>query len=337
MAKIKIFFTGGTIGSRAEDGVTDLSDTRAISYKLLDNVPKNARTVFETETIYNVLSENTGMFHWEKLYRRVCDGLGGCDGVIITHGTDTLAYTAPFLAFTLRHAEVPVLLVSSNYPLDDARTNGFENFRAAVDFILKTKLRGVYVPFSGNGETVIHLGARLVQPQAFHHGFSSLRGVWFGRFKGGRFHRNPDPRNPTFEDVSRPATPLPAFRSGQDVMCIMPYPGIDYGLFDLARRARAVLHGLYHSGTANADVAEFAQRCAEKGVDFYAAPFDSDYATYRSAVDIRTSGVEFLSGMTFEAAYAKLVVAYGAFDDDAERSQFLWETTAFERQLTADN
>ena len=50
------------------------------------------------------------------------------DGVIITHGTDTLQYTAAFTGYIMAGAQIPIVLVSANYVLEDVRSNGVDNF-----------------------------------------------------------------------------------------------------------------------------------------------------------------------------------------------------------------
>ena len=62
------------------------------------------------------------------------------DGIIVTHGTDTLPFTAAALGMCFAYAKVPILLVSSNYILDDPRANGLTNFTAAVDYITSPTL-----------------------------------------------------------------------------------------------------------------------------------------------------------------------------------------------------
>lgn len=65
------------------------------------------------------------------------------DGIVVTHGTDTLQYTSAFLAYIFDGLNVPIVLVSANYPLDDSRSNGFENFVGAIDFIKSGSGNGV--------------------------------------------------------------------------------------------------------------------------------------------------------------------------------------------------
>ena len=60
-----------------------------------------------------------------------------CDGVVITHGTDAMAYTASALSFLLRGLDRPVILTGSQRPLADARTDGRANLVVAVDLALR--------------------------------------------------------------------------------------------------------------------------------------------------------------------------------------------------------
>ena len=128
--RILTVFTGGTIGSSLSKG--------AISPN--------------TVAPYTVLSENLSAEYLEKLRSCVEDNLNsGYDGIVVTHGTDTLQYSAAYLDLTLGLIETPVVLVSSNYPLPYSRANGLENFAAAVDFIRSKQGRGVFVSYLNRG------------------------------------------------------------------------------------------------------------------------------------------------------------------------------------------
>ena len=343
MTKIKVLLTGGTIGSEIENSIANVKNN--VSNSLFDSFrvsrPDSA-VEFDSEILFNILSENVSLNHWKLLYNRINEIIDeDYDGIVITHGTDTLAYTAAFLSFMLNNVNIPILLVSSDYPLDNKMTNGYKNFNAAIDFILKVKLRGVYVPFSTNGTSMIHLGSRLLQAQSFSQYFVSLGDVWFGKFSNGVFQRNDDPRNPTIEDIQSSAkSSLPAFREFKDVFCITPYPGLDYSLITFERNPCAVLHGLYHSGTACAttsgektSVLSFAQKCIKKGIDFYATPFNSNDILYCSSKNMNDAGVKFIKNMSIEAAYVKLIIAYSIFDNHHKRQQFIEDNIAFEQLL----
>ncbi|MDR0948987.1 MAG: hypothetical protein LBM69_05690, partial [Lachnospiraceae bacterium] len=97
----------------------------------------------------------------------------------------------------------------------------------------------------------------------------------------------------------------------------------------------AILHELYHSGTACAspDIAsltstqyslvDFAKKCIAQGIDFYAAPYDSRNPMYDSSKRIADTGVAFLRDISITAAYTKLLIAYGSFSDHENRKRFL--------------
>ncbi len=85
------------------------------------------------------------------------------DGVIVLHGTDTLAYTSSLAAMVCRSLPIPVGFVGANYPLKHPKSNAFVNFRAAVEY-LKAGGRGFFVPDeNSDGKTRIHLATRLTE------------------------------------------------------------------------------------------------------------------------------------------------------------------------------
>jgi glutamyl-tRNA(Gln) amidotransferase subunit D len=82
----------------------------------------------DADILYSVFSENIGSEHWSGIARRVEEKIqGGADGVVITHGTDTMGYSSAALSFALKNLPVPVIFVgsqrSSDRPSSDAATN----------------------------------------------------------------------------------------------------------------------------------------------------------------------------------------------------------------------
>ena len=343
MTKIKVLLTGGTIGSKVYKSIADITDNapNRLFNSFRASRPDSA-VEFDSETLFNILSENITLNHWQELYCRINEIIDAdYDGIIITHGTDTLAYTASFLAFMFADVRIPVLLVSSNYPLSSGKTNGYENFNTAVDFISTVKLRGVYVPFFANEKMTIHLGSKLLQAQSSSSYFKSFGDVWFGEFSDGIFQWNNNPHNPTVEEIQSSSNiSLPPLRELKNIFCIAPYPGLDYSIISFAENPVAVLHNLYHSGTActasldeKTSVLSFAKKCIEKGIDFYASPFDSCYTLYHTSKSMNDIGIKFIKNMSFESAYAKLVIAYSIFENNDERQDFIENNIAFEQLL----
>ena len=59
-------------------------------------------------------------------------------GVILTHGSDTLAYTSALLGMYFRHFDIPLFIIASNKPIGEKGSNGLFNFTSAVGLIKGT-------------------------------------------------------------------------------------------------------------------------------------------------------------------------------------------------------
>lgn len=365
MTEILVVFTGGTIGSRQTGAVIDVDG--GAGYALLERYRKSAgawseEIRFVTAQPLALLSENMTPGHWLELVRCLRERLAAeperYAGAIVTHGSDTLPYTAAMLGYAMADVRLPLVLTAANRPLDDPRGNGVRNFAAAVDFILDAALPGVYAVYENDrGEMPVMLGTRMTEARPFDDQFAPPYGAPFGHMRDGRFVPYDHAVNPPVAALREPREPaLPPDRIGfaTDILYIRPYPGLDYGLYDferLPRRPKAVLHGLYHSATACSDAAgayesslpAFAARCAALGIDVYIAPAKAPGgALYRSAHEIAgAGGMRGLARIVPEAALVKLMAAYGTFPDpDPEmvraREAFLARNVFFEHHEGGD-
>jgi L-asparaginase len=111
---------------------------------------------------------------------------------------------------------------------------------------------------------------------------------------------------------------------------IKPYPGLNYDHFNL-NDIDAVLHDLYHSGTAcassqwgeNHSLLNFINRCAQKNIKVYLAPSIKSTNAYQSTRALIEQGAQMIWNMSIEAAYVKLMLGYGNFLDESEISAFI--------------
>lgn len=152
---ILVVFTGGTIGSKAADGYIkpdgEQSPQLITLYREYERrAGLSPEDTFSQAAALNILSENMDGAHLYVMIRTIKENLAAYDGIIVAHGTDTLQYTAAGLAEVFTELDKPVVLVSSNYVLDDARANGFANFAAAVTFIRRRLGCGVFVSYQNN-------------------------------------------------------------------------------------------------------------------------------------------------------------------------------------------
>lgn len=143
-ADITILHTGGTIASKID------YSTGAVSAKFS---PSEIKALFpelknfgkiRSLLIGNFLSENIRFEQYNKLARAIKKELSNTNGIIITHGTDTLHYTSAALSFMLQGINKPVVLVGAQRSSDRGSSDASLNLVSAAKFI-KEKVPGVFV------------------------------------------------------------------------------------------------------------------------------------------------------------------------------------------------
>ena len=125
MKKLLMIGTGGTIASEmTPDGLTPgLSPER-----LLQFVPA-IRAICEVDcvSVFSEDSTNITPAHWVAIAEAVRDGYDSYDGFVISHGTDTMAYTAAALSYLVQDSGKPIVLTGAQKPIyfdsTDSKTN----------------------------------------------------------------------------------------------------------------------------------------------------------------------------------------------------------------------
>jgi len=133
---VVIMSTGGTIASRVDyrTGAVRSAISASDLYGVVPELSDIAKV--DTEIVFSLYSENITQKHWKELAETVAKRIEkGVDGVVIAHGTDTMAYTSAALSFALQNLPVPVIVVgaqrSSDRPSSDAATNLIGAVKAA--------------------------------------------------------------------------------------------------------------------------------------------------------------------------------------------------------------
>ncbi|OQB19979.1 MAG: Glutamyl-tRNA(Gln) amidotransferase subunit D [Euryarchaeota archaeon ADurb.Bin190] len=127
LPQVSILSTGGTIASKV-DYRTGAVTSQFSAGEIISAIPELEEIAnYSARVVYQILSENMRAEYWIELANKVAREIeSGAEGVIITHGTDTMMYTAAALSFMLR-TPVPVVLVgsqrSSDRPSSDASMN----------------------------------------------------------------------------------------------------------------------------------------------------------------------------------------------------------------------
>jgi L-asparaginase len=132
MKRVLILHTGGTLGM-APSGDRALAPDR-FQRALVEQVPELAALAeIETRILYQLDSSDVGPEEWGALARAIAEARAGSDGIVVVHGTDTMAYTASALSFALVGLDRPVVLTGSQRPLGEVRTDARRNLVDAVD------------------------------------------------------------------------------------------------------------------------------------------------------------------------------------------------------------
>lgn len=333
MKKILTVYTGGTICSSPEDGQRKLNSTIAKRALICNYAASDSEYAPLTESLFadskfdtehQTLSENMTPARLSCILNHI-SGFSQKDysGIIVMHGTDTLAYTAALFAFAFSNTGIPVMLVSGNRPPMDEKSNANANFRTAVELIMKNIAPNVYVPYrNSDGNTYLHLASTLMSCNNFSEDFfnASPDNVMliksdysndysceaslfshFAKLSSGR----------TSHDMASPS------ELSDRVPLIIPYTGLDYSLLAIPDNARAIVHGTYHSGTVcverNNAAGSFSShsilwlmdKCTAMNIPLIISPSCLDSEQYSSAYDAAAYADAIILNMTTEAAYMK--------------------------------
>ena len=318
MNNILLILTGGTICSFENESGEQTADTSKAKALIIKNFRKSGskyaseeKTAFDCKMPLNILSENITAEDYKTLISAIKSyDFSLYNGVIILHGTDTLAYTSALLSLVLANTKIPVFLVSSFLPLYEKETNGNENFKTAVELIANGITPNVYVVYQNTDnekQTFLHYASHLKQCENSSNNFYSAD---------------------MFKIKKHSALPKTEKASGRDMLsldysslcsCILdiePYPCIDYSRFCLSG-IKAVLHHTYHSGTVSVNgrdkssVLYLKQLCDNNNpkTELYFEPINKNSSyLYETTGNLLRNGVGTVFGTTKEMAYIKLLL-----------------------------
>ena len=318
--RICVIFTGGTIGSySAEGGIVDLkAETGSLLIEKYRERFGNAVEFDELRPL-NILSENMQPADLETMADCIRNvNKDNYDGIILTHGTDTLCFTANLFSQIFCDIKIPLVIVSALYPLDDDRSRGVENFAGAVTFIESVDYGGVFVSFENFSENCkIHLASRLISATQIRGEYESILNVHYGEIRGWRFVYNENEYNPAPSQLRRPRKPCEAQHLCTDLVTIQAHSllNFDYYRFNDVK-PKAVMVQLYHSGTVctegeKANFKNFLAYCKGLGIEVVIATVDSTARTYGSALGLAEMCTTAYD-ISFEMATVKVLLALGS-------------------------
>ncbi|KYK27329.1 hypothetical protein AYK26_03665, partial [Euryarchaeota archaeon SM23-78] len=143
---VSLLHTGGTIASKV-DYSTGAVIAKFTPEDIIELFPELKSMVnIHSKLISNMMSENMRFSHYNLIANAIVGEIKkGVKGVIITHGTDTLHYTAAALSFILENLSIPVILVGSQRSSDRPSSDSAVNLISAAMFIASAKTGGIFV------------------------------------------------------------------------------------------------------------------------------------------------------------------------------------------------
>lgn len=138
---VLIIYTGGTLGMVSNaDGVLVPFDFSLI----LGHLPTLRKLALELTVVSfetPIDSSNIAPDHWKMIGQIIADNYSVCDGFVVLHGTDTMAYTASALSFMLEGLDKPVIFTGAQLPISEPRSDARENLITALE-IASAKIDG---------------------------------------------------------------------------------------------------------------------------------------------------------------------------------------------------
>ncbi len=103
---------------------------------LLGQVPELSKFDLEFDVVSTrnpIDSSNVDIGNWQEMAELISDMRTSVSGIVLLHGTDTMAYTASALSFMLENIDIPVIITGSQLPIGQLRTDGKENLISAIE------------------------------------------------------------------------------------------------------------------------------------------------------------------------------------------------------------
>lgn len=309
--RILLIHTGGTIGM--------VRDTRSgvlkpdMFYENLQRFIPEISSIadLQVEIPFILDSAELNFSHWQTLAALIAGRVDEVDGVVVLHGTDTLAYTASALSYMLMNPPIPVVLTGAQKPLAELRTDARSNFINAVQLatmgVQEVAVFFDYKLMRGNRTTKSHI-TRFDAFSSPNYPLLAEVGIdidiyWNNVLQsGGLFH--------VFD------------RFDNAVAVLRLFPGCDHSCFQPSEQTRAIVIVAHGAGTIPLQSGDLLRRIGEwleQGklvvLSSEAKGGRTEPALYESGARLQQMGVISTADMTFEAAVTKLMFLLGQYKE----------------------
>jgi L-asparaginase len=320
MSQILIVYTGGTIGMMSDPKTKVL---RPINFEqIMENVPELEKLnckikVHSFEEIID--SSNMNPAIWSELARLIKENYDSVDGVVILHGSDTMAFTASVLSFMLENLAKPIIFTGSQLPISAIRTDAKENLMTAIEIAKAKKNDRARVP-----EVCIYFDYKL------------FRGNRAFKYNSSKFEAFRSPNYPilaesgvhlkfNINDIRQPAdAPFKIHRKlVNDVAVLKLYPGISPKVVEtiLGADVRGIVMETFGAGNTTTDkwFTELLKNAINSGkviLDISQCKVGTvELGRYETSKELKDMGITNGYDMTYEAAITKMMFLLGQYEE----------------------
>lgn len=325
MKKILLIGTGGTIASDVTDsGLAPELTTE----QLLSHIPGISDICgVDCLQLLNLDSTNMTPAHWLEIAACIREHYGCYDGFVITHGTDTMAYTAAALSYLIQHSPKPIIITGAQKPIDMENTDARTNLADSLLFASCPGAHGVNIVFDGK----VIAGTRGKKEWTkSYHAFSSINFPYVAIIQDGQiiFY---------LDDKDRDKEPVCFYRQMDgDVGLMKLIPSMDASLLDyMAEHYDAVIiesfgvGGLpsYQDGDYHGAIARWTGLGKTVIMTTQVTNEGSDMSVYEVGRSIKQEfGLLEAYDMTLEAVVTKIMWILGQTKDPARIRRMFYET-----------
>lgn len=325
--KILIITTGGTLASaKSEEGlVPELSSKDVFSH--INSIVHNYELQFLD--LFSIDSANMQPEEWQTLARTIFNESTNYQGIVIIHGTDTMAYTASILTFMLPGLPIPVVLTGSQLSILNPIADAIENCRCAMS-MAGSNVPGIFVAF--NRKIIRGCRASKVRTISFD-AFESINSPYVGMV-------NSNGLDLAMHILSPPTEPFTLQENlSSKVFLLKLIPGMDPIIFDML--ADKGYEGIYIEAFGigslpfiRRDLSTAIETTIKRGITILTGTqclYDgSNLTVYQAGQKILQKGALQSHDMTTEAAITKLMWVLGQTKVPAEITSY------FERNLCGE-
>jgi L-asparaginase len=320
--------TGGTIASsEGENGLAPVFGVEAF-IEMIPEIKKMCK--IEGKTIMNIDSSEMTVEMIKKIAETIYESYFDFDGFVVTHGTDTMSYTAAALTYMLQNIKKPVVITGSQKAIRAYASDAQKNIIDAIRFALE-EVNGVFISFGG--KIILGTRAKKIRTRSIN-AFESVNFPCAAIFESDKINISKEFQEIMSESLDKPFEFLGSLCT--DIMAVKLFTGIKPDIFDhIKENYRGVIIESFGIGgipsqennilgkvdeLIEAGVAVvITTQCLEEGIDL---------GIYQVGRKLSGKAIIRSGDMNFEATAAKLMWALANLKSNEDIKAFI-ETPFF--------